>query len=128
MIHLAVLQGTPLVVLPRFELASFLKAIETHRVTFCHIVPPIFILLAKEPSVTKYDLSSIRYFWSGAAPLSKELSEAVAQRLNVGVIQGYGMTESSPVSHTPKLSNIVNGRFIFLKRKDKAFIEVLINA
>ncbi|KAH8554355.1 hypothetical protein BGW37DRAFT_484434 [Umbelopsis sp. PMI_123] len=109
MIHLAAYQGTPLVVLPRFEPASFLKAIETHRVTFCHIVPPIFILLAKDPSVTKYDLSSIRYFWSGAAPLSKELSEAVAQRLNVGVIQGYGMTESSPVSHTPLLSNIVNG-------------------
>ncbi|KAG2173429.1 hypothetical protein INT44_008781 [Umbelopsis vinacea] len=109
MIHLAAFQGTPLVVLPRFELASFLNAIATHRVTFCHIVPPIFILLAKDPSVTKYDLSCVRYFWSGAAPLSKELSEAVAQRLNVGVLQGYGMTESSPVSHTPILSNIING-------------------
>jgi 4-coumarate--CoA ligase len=97
------------VVLPKFELATFCKAIETHKVTIAHIVPPIFILLAKEPSVTKYDLSSIRYFWSGAAPLSKELSHAVANRLNVGAIQGYGMTESSPVSHVPHLCSEVPG-------------------
>jgi acyl-CoA synthetase (AMP-forming)/AMP-acid ligase II len=99
-----------LVVLPRFELAAFCKAIEQHKVTVAHIVPPIFILLAKDPSISKYDLTSIRFFWSGAAPLSKELSDAVAERLNVGVIQGYGMTESSPVSHVPRLENVVNGK------------------
>ncbi|CAM0141002.1 unnamed protein product [Umbelopsis sp. WA50703] len=109
MFHFCTYLGFPLVVLPKFELATFCKAIETHKVTIAHIVPPIFILLAKEPSVTKYDLSSIRYFWSGAAPLSKELSHAVANRLNVGAIQGYGMTESSPVSHVPHLCSEVPG-------------------
>lgn len=105
--------------LPRFDLGAFCKAIEQHKVTVAHIVPPIFILLAKDPSVRKYDLSSIRFFWSGAAPLSKELSDEVANLLNVGVIQGYGMTESSPVSHVPRLGNVVNGECLgTIKSKD----------
>ena len=55
--------------------------------------------LAKHPLVAQYDLSSLVELTSGAAPLSAELAEEVVQRLGCNVIQGYGLTETSPVTH-----------------------------
>ena len=63
------------------------------------IVPPIAVVLAKHPAVDSYDLSSLETVASGAAPLDAELGHAVARRLGCRVMQGYGMTELSPVSH-----------------------------
>src|SRR5690606_15111258 len=51
------------------------------------------------PMVDQYDLSSLRQIFSGAAPLSAELQQAVAQRLGCMAVQGYGLTETSPVTH-----------------------------
>jgi acyl-CoA synthetase (AMP-forming)/AMP-acid ligase II len=88
-----------LVVLPRFDLEVFLRAIQDHRVTFAYVVPPIALALAKHPAVEKYDLSSLRQVLSGAAPLSADLARAVTRRLGCQMLQGYGMTETSPVTH-----------------------------
>jgi acyl-CoA synthetase (AMP-forming)/AMP-acid ligase II len=55
--------------------------------------------LAKHPIVDEYDLSSLRIIMSGAAPLDEELGHAVATRIGCLVVQGYGMSELSPVSH-----------------------------
>jgi 4-coumarate--CoA ligase len=89
--------------MPRFDLADFLGAIARHRVTFAFIAPPIAVALAKHPAVAGYDLSSLRTVFSGAAPLDGELGRALADRLGVTVLQGYGMSELSPVSHfTPE--------------------------
>jgi acyl-CoA synthetase (AMP-forming)/AMP-acid ligase II len=57
------------------------------------------VALAKHPMVDDYDLSCIDVIFSGAAPLDAELGHAVAARLGCTVLQGYGMTELSPVSH-----------------------------
>ena len=73
--------------------------IADHGVTLANIVPPIALALAKHPAVDDADLSSLRLIMSGAAPLGEELSAAVSDRLNVPTIQGYGMTETSPVTH-----------------------------
>ncbi|MBE8477405.1 MULTISPECIES: AMP-binding protein [Streptomyces] len=87
------------VTMARFDLSAFLEAVQRHRVTYLFIAPPIAVALAKHPMVDSYDLSSLRAIVSGAAPLDEELGAAVARRLSVPVVQGYGMTELSPVSH-----------------------------
>jgi len=65
-----------------------------------HIVPPIVLKLAKDPLVDNYDLSSLNMIFSGAAPLGSELSLECMDRIGCGIRQGYGMTETSPVTHT----------------------------
>jgi acyl-CoA synthetase (AMP-forming)/AMP-acid ligase II len=93
----ALLTRTPLVTMPRFELGEFLRLVETHRVTKLYVAPPTAVLLAK----TDYsaDLSSVELLFSGAAPLDGDLARAVSAKLGCAVVQGYGMTEMSPVSH-----------------------------
>jgi acyl-CoA synthetase (AMP-forming)/AMP-acid ligase II len=103
LLNLSLRRRSTLVTLPRFDLADFLGAIERHRVTFAFIAPPIAVALAKHPAVEDHDLSSLRVVFSGAAPLDGELGRALTDRLGVTVVQGYGMSELSPVSHfTPE--------------------------
>jgi acyl-CoA synthetase (AMP-forming)/AMP-acid ligase II len=88
-----------LVTMPRFDLVEFLRIISEHRATWVFIAPPIAVALAKHPLVDQYDLSSVRVVFSGAAPLDGALAELVASRIGCTVAQGYGMTETSPVTH-----------------------------
>ncbi|MFJ5268170.1 4-coumarate--CoA ligase family protein [Streptomyces sp. NPDC088358] len=93
-------QGATVVVLPRFDLDTFLTAIERHRITGLFVAPPIVLALAKHPAVEGYDLSSLKYVISSAAPLDARLAAACAERLGLPPIgQGYGMTELSPCTH-----------------------------
>ncbi|WP_306322951.1 MULTISPECIES: 4-coumarate--CoA ligase family protein [unclassified Streptomyces] len=93
-------QGATLIVLPRFDIDTFLAAIEKHRVSHLYVAPPIVLALAKHPAVERYDLSSLRNVTSAAAPLDGELARACARRLGLPHVgQGYGMTELSPASH-----------------------------
>ena len=71
--------------------------------TVAYIAPPVAVALAKHPLVNNYDLSSLRAVLSGAAPLDEDLGHAVADRIGCRVVQGYGMTELSPVSHCTPL-------------------------
>ena len=91
--------GATIVTMPRFDLEGFLDLVEKHGVTRTYVVPPIALALGKHPAVEGRDLSSVKTVMSGAAPLGAELSEAVAKRLDCDVIQGYGLTETSPVTH-----------------------------
>lgn len=95
----ALRQGATIVSMPRFDLEQFLGAIQTYRVTYANLVPPIILALAKHPLVSNFDMSSLRTIMSGAAPLSAELADACAARLGCVVRQGYGLTETSPVTH-----------------------------
>jgi 4-coumarate--CoA ligase len=63
------------------------------------VAPPVAVALAKHPMIDDYDLSCVQQVFSGAAPLSAELALEAGQRLGCEVVQGYGMTELSPVSH-----------------------------
>ena len=91
--------GATLVTMPRFDLAAFLDAIQRYQVTIAFVVPPIVLALAKHPLVEKFDLSSLRFMMSGAAPLGADVAAEAQARIKVPIIQGYGMTELSPVSH-----------------------------
>jgi acyl-CoA synthetase (AMP-forming)/AMP-acid ligase II len=92
-------RGATCITLPRFDLEAFLRMLQDWPITLAHIVPPIAVALAKHPVVDNYDLSGVRWLFSGAAPLGPQLTEAVEARLSVRVRQGYGMTEASPATH-----------------------------
>jgi acyl-CoA synthetase (AMP-forming)/AMP-acid ligase II len=92
-------QGATIVTMPRFDLEQFLGLIEEHGVTRAYVVPPIALALAKHPAVEGRDLSSIEVIMSGAAPLGADLAGQVADRVACKMIQGYGLTETSPVTH-----------------------------
>jgi acyl-CoA synthetase (AMP-forming)/AMP-acid ligase II len=97
-------QGATVVVLPRFDLDTFLGAIEKHRITGLYVAPPIVLALAKHPAVDGYDLSSLKYVISAAAPLDAELAAACSRRLGLPPVgQAYGMTELSPGTHVVPL-------------------------
>jgi acyl-CoA synthetase (AMP-forming)/AMP-acid ligase II len=78
--------------------------VERHGVTVAHLVPPIILALAKHPAVDGRDLSKLRTIKCGAAPLGAELTRQAAQRVGATIVQGYGLTETSPVTHLGRLS------------------------
>lgn len=90
----ALRRGARIVTLPRFDLALFLAAIEQHGITACYAAPPVVLALAKHRLVDDYDLSSLRFITSGAAPLDAELQGAAQRRVGCRVQQGYGLTEA----------------------------------
>ena len=87
--------GATVVTVARFDLELFLRAIQEYRATFTVVVPPIALALARHPLVDSYDLSSLRAFGVGAAPLGADLEQLCAERLGCNVAQGLGMTEAS---------------------------------
>ncbi|MBW3618824.1 MAG: AMP-binding protein [Actinobacteria bacterium] len=91
--------GNTLVTMPRFDLEQFLGLVQEHRVTRAFVVPPIVLALAKHPIVEQFDLSSLENLTSGAAPLGAELAAAAEARVPGDVVQGYGLTETSPVTN-----------------------------
>ena len=97
--NLGLRSGARIVTMPRFDLDQFLGLIERHRVTKAYVVPPIALALAKHPAVDGRDLSSLDLIMSGAAPLGADLADQVAERVGCPVMQGYGLTETSPVTH-----------------------------
>jgi acyl-CoA synthetase (AMP-forming)/AMP-acid ligase II len=98
-LNLALLAGATVVILPRFELEAFLRALQDHRVTRAEVVPPMVLGLANADVVDDYDLSCLRLLTCAAAPLGADLARACARRLGCRVKQAYGMTEVSGGSH-----------------------------
>ena len=97
--NLGLLRGATCVTMARFDFEAFLRVLQDWPIGLAHIVPPIAVALAKHPLVDQYDLSGVKWLFSGAAPLGPPLTEAVQTRLGLRVRQGYGMTEASPATH-----------------------------
>ncbi|KAL1812654.1 hypothetical protein ACET3Z_022719 [Daucus carota] len=90
--------GATILIMQKFDIVPFLELIQKYKVTIGPFVPPIVLAIAKSPVVDNYDLSSVRTVMSGAAPLGKELEDAVRAKFpNAKLGQGYGMTEAGPV-------------------------------
>ncbi|KAL3435869.1 hypothetical protein BDV09DRAFT_166329 [Aspergillus tetrazonus] len=100
LVHQTIYKGYELFVMAKFDLEKWCQHVQNYRITFSYVVPPVVLLLGKHPIVEKYDLSSLRMMNSGAAPLTQELVEAVYNRLHIGIKQGYGLSETSPTTHT----------------------------
>ncbi|GAB2805355.1 SDR family NAD(P)-dependent oxidoreductase [Streptomyces daliensis] len=86
--------GTLVVCGPPFRFEEFLQAAEEHRASLAYLVPDIIGRLASEPAVDQHDLSALRAVFSGGAPLPPSVARECARRLDVPVLQGYGMTEA----------------------------------
>jgi acyl-CoA synthetase (AMP-forming)/AMP-acid ligase II len=102
---LTLANGGTLVTMPRFDLVEFLGVIRTYRVSILPLVPPIVLGLVKHPAVAQFDLSSVRLVFSGAAPLGEDIARELSKKLRCPVVQGYGMTEASPVTHLSPTRN-----------------------
>ena len=91
--------GGTLVLTPRFDLQSFLAAVQREKVTRAYLVPPVVLSLVNDPIVGSFDLSSLTCIISAAAPLGEDLGRRCYERLGCRVIQAYGLTETSPATH-----------------------------
>jgi len=105
--NLGIYLGATVVTMPRFDLEQCLTAMQDYRISYAYVVPPIVLALAKHPLVDRYDLSRLRSMFSGAAPLGTEVAGAASRRLGCAVKQGYGLTETSPVTHAVRLGSTV---------------------
>ncbi len=95
----AIFLAAAMVLVPRFDPLEILGVIEKYGVTVFCGVPTMYILLINCPELAKYDLSSIRFCVSGAAPLPPDVQKKFMKSTGGVLIEGYGLTEASPVTH-----------------------------
>lgn len=97
--HASVYRGDGVIVLPKFDFAITMQAIQDYKISTLFLVPPIIIMMTKnEKALAKYDLSSVISIFTGAAPLGKETAEDLQKIYPSWAIrQGYGLTETSTV-------------------------------
>lgn len=96
--------GATIVLLPVFELQQVLDHINTYKPTIFPGVPSIYALINQAPGVRDFGLSSIKACISGAAPLPVEVQEAFEKLKHGRLVEGYGLTEASPVTHANPLT------------------------
>ena len=99
--------GATQITMPAFDPKRFLEIVAEYRATNLFVVPPAMLALANTP--VDGGLESVRYIMSGAAPLPLDVARRVAERFDVAVVQGYGMTEASPVTHISLLGRDKEG-------------------
>lgn len=102
---LSVMLGDKMVLLPKFDPETALKTISKQKPTLFPGAPTIYIGLMNHPDIAKYDLSSIEACLSGSAPLPAEVQEKFEKLTGGKLVEGYGLTETAPVTH----SNLVWG-------------------
>lgn len=89
--------GLEIIALPRFDLAETLALIDSEKPHFFPAVPAIYGAINNFPDLSKYNLTSLRYCISGGAPLPIEVKKTFEAKAGCVLIEGYGLTESSPV-------------------------------
>jgi long-chain acyl-CoA synthetase len=97
--NLPLAMGATVLLLPVFELKQVLQHIKQFKPTVFPGVPSIYMAINQAPDVSTYELSSIKGCVSGAAPLPVEVQEAFEKLTRSRVVEGYGLTEASPVTH-----------------------------
>ena len=108
--NLALLGGAKLVLLPRPEIKAIVEAIEKHQVTLFPGVPTLYVAFNNFPGIEKRNVKSIRICLSGAAPLPVEVAKRFEELTGARLIEGYGLSEASPVTHSnPVLGLIKKG-------------------
>ncbi|MEK7677631.1 MAG: long-chain fatty acid--CoA ligase [Verrucomicrobiota bacterium] len=95
----AVMAGATVVILPRFELQAALQVIRKYRPTIYHGVPTMYVAFNNAPNVEQYGFRSLRLCTSGGAPLPVEVGQKFEALTGGRLVEGYGLTEASPVTH-----------------------------
>ena len=96
---LSIMQGYKMILLPKFDPETTLKTIHKKKPTFFPGAPTIYIGLLNHPHLKDYDLSSIKACLSGASPLPYEVKRDFEQITGGKLVEGYGLTETSPITH-----------------------------
>lgn len=99
-LNLPVLTGNKMVLLPRFVLADVLKTIDKEKPTLFPGVPTMYVAINNAPDLHKHDVRSIRVCNSGAAPLPVEVQQQFEKVTGGKLVEGYGLSETSPVTHS----------------------------
>ncbi|XP_017768016.1 PREDICTED: probable 4-coumarate--CoA ligase 3 [Nicrophorus vespilloides] len=99
--NLVLREGLHMITLPKFTPEEYIQALATHKPEYLFVVPSLMLFLASHPAVTKEHLASIKSVTSGAAPATEGLLQKFREKVgrdDITIRQGYGMTESSPVT------------------------------
>jgi long-chain acyl-CoA synthetase len=95
----SVYSGATAVLMERFEPNECLRLIRAHAITLFFVVPPVLVMLTAWPQLKNHDLHTVRFTMCGAAPLAPEVGRRFTELTGVPVVQGYGLTEASPLTH-----------------------------
>jgi long-chain acyl-CoA synthetase len=117
-LNLAPLVGAMLILLPRFDVRETLETVAREQPTIFPGAPPMYSRLANYPGVRRYGISSIRTCISGGAPLPIEVQEAFERLTRGRLVEGYGLTEASPVTHITPISGRRKARSIGIPLSD----------
>ncbi len=95
--NFAIRTASTIIILPRFELAALMRLIHTNKPTVMPAVPTLFNAIMNYPQAPAYDLSSLKFCISGGAPLPLAVKRGFEDITSCVVVEGYGLTEASPV-------------------------------
>ncbi|HZW82453.1 MAG TPA: long-chain fatty acid--CoA ligase [Candidatus Deferrimicrobium sp.] len=105
--NLAVFVGGTQYLMPKFEIDTLMKVIDSFKPTMFPGAPTLYIAIINHPKVQEYNLKSIKACISGSAPLPVEVAERFNQLTGGMVVEGYGLSEASPVTHVNPFSDNV---------------------
>ncbi|WP_181347145.1 long-chain fatty acid--CoA ligase [Thalassobacillus sp. CUG 92003] len=97
--NFSIYSGAKSIMLPRFELEEVLETIKNEQPTFFPGVPTMYVALTNHPHAEEYGLGSINVCNSGSAPMPQELMRSFEAKTGARVLEGFGLSESSPVTH-----------------------------
>jgi len=97
--NLGVLIGAELILLPKFHTKEVLQMINKHRPTIFPGIQAMYLAIGNYDSIDKYDLTSLKAAISGAGPLMREVQDRFEQLTKARIVEGYGLSEASPVTH-----------------------------
>ncbi len=125
--NLPILIAAKIVIISVFELKQVLEQIRRYKPTLFPGVPSMFTLINQAKDVRSYGLSSIKACISGAAPLPVEVQEAFEKLTRGRLVEGYGLTEASPVTHSNPLYGLrkVGSIGVPLPNTDAKIIDLL---
>lgn len=109
-----------MILVPRFDTKEILSLIQKYKPTMFPGVPTMYVAINNHPEVSKYDLSSVKFCISGAAPLPLEVLQEFERVTGGKLREGYGLTESSPVTHCNPLEGLVKEGSIGIPFPDTA--------
>jgi long-chain acyl-CoA synthetase len=102
-LNLAIASGSAVILMPTFEAEACLKAIRRHHPTVFPAVPSVYAAINEFPKVRDYQIASVKICISGASPLPVEVQEGFEKLTKGRLVEGYGLTEASPVTHATPL-------------------------
>jgi long-chain acyl-CoA synthetase len=109
--NFAVLTGSAIILEPQLDLEHVMKDIQRHKPRLFHGAPRIYNAINNSPLATKYDLRSITACISGSAPLLMETARKFRELTGANLVEGYGLTEASPVTHCNPVFDPAKNRF-----------------